>query len=142
MKDEIRRSLAEATPGPWEIADTTDGYVLLDADGRELAFCESIGRADDARFIAEARTGWPEAIRRAMDAEKRLMAAEAEVGRLSTGIKELIEHFREMAEMNDQDARDFWRDGDMAAYHRGQAEIFQECEDSLRWLIVDDKTEN
>lgn len=80
MKTETKRNLHAdlalcdaATPGPWESADTTDGFYILDADDYVLA--ATLERASDATFILEAREGWPEAIRRAI-------AAEAEVERL------------------------------------------------------------
>ncbi|MCR8843139.1 hypothetical protein NQ117_05555 [Paenibacillus sp. SC116] len=62
-----------ATSGPWNIADTTDGFYVLDADDYVLA--ATLEHAVDATFIVEARQGWPEAIRRAI-------VAEAEVERL------------------------------------------------------------
>lgn len=80
-----------ATPESWEVvkcrchfssgisADGTsylgctyDIYVIH-AQGKEIARCG--WKAQDkvnARFIAEAREGWPEAIRRAMEAEARV----------------------------------------------------------------------
>ena len=42
-----------------------------------IAECE---RVEDATFIAEARTGWPHAIKRAMDAEIRMEMAEHAIG--------------------------------------------------------------
>ena len=85
---EQRRDLAEdlaiceaATPGPWKVADTTEWTYVLDEDDDIVGACE---RAVDADFTAEAREGWPAAIRRAQ-------AAEAEVERLERRIKELTE---------------------------------------------------
>lgn len=49
----------------------------------DLAICE----AADARFIAEARTGWPYAI-------KRTISAEAEVDRLRNELNILQEQLR------------------------------------------------
>ena len=70
-----------ATPGPYRIkpCECGCGRVLLSitlTDGRFLP--------EDARFIAEAREGWPYAIRRAL-------AAEAEVDRLRNELSILQE---------------------------------------------------
>ena len=65
-----------ASPGEWSTADTTDGYYILDESDWVLA--GTVESVEDARFIAESRQGWPEAIRRAIDAE-------AEVERLTAG---------------------------------------------------------
>lgn len=81
MTTENKRDLAAdlaiceaATAGYWIQADGS--YVLDGTDwntgGEFVAECE---RESDAKFIATAREGWPEAIRRAM-------AAETEVERL------------------------------------------------------------
>ncbi|OMC96253.1 hypothetical protein MKX34_24110 [Paenibacillus sp. FSL R5-0636] len=59
-----------ATSGPWQTADTTDGYYVLDADDYVLA--ATLEHAADATFINEARTGWPIAIERAISAEAEL----------------------------------------------------------------------
>ncbi|MCY9532916.1 hypothetical protein M5X04_26770 [Paenibacillus alvei] len=69
-----------ATPGPWDSADTTDGFYILDADDYVLA--ATLERAVDATFILESRQGWPEAIRRAI-------AAEAENERLREALIEI-----------------------------------------------------
>jgi len=43
-----------------------------------------------AEFIAESFQGWPEAIRRALEAEARVKELEAEVERLKEQLKELV----------------------------------------------------
>jgi hypothetical protein len=74
-----------ATPGPWVIATTTDDTFVLDKNDLIVSASE---RHEDARFIAEARTGWPHAIERAMAAERKLAEAEAEVERLLAEIEQ------------------------------------------------------
>lgn len=60
----------DASAGEWTIADTTDGYYILDAS--DWVVGATIENVHDARFIAESRQGWPEAIRRAIAAEASL----------------------------------------------------------------------
>jgi hypothetical protein len=56
-----------------------------------ISLTHSDGRFDpeDATFIIEARTGWPIAIKRAIDAESRLEAAEAENSAIMNAMKTL-----------------------------------------------------
>lgn len=57
---EDRRICEAATPGPWD--DVEDGWVI---EGDGFVMGDSIAQAErtvDARFIAEARTGWPAAL--------------------------------------------------------------------------------
>ncbi|WP_171681320.1 hypothetical protein [Paenibacillus planticolens] len=69
-----------ATAGPWFKTDGIHAlYVSTNACMDVIAECEV---ARDATFIAEARTGWPHAIRRAM-------AAEAEVERLRAVLEQM-----------------------------------------------------
>ena len=61
-----------ATPGPWQTSP--DGRYSLDIVSmpEQVVICstDSFGQAaHDGRFIAEARTGWPHAIERALKAE-------------------------------------------------------------------------
>lgn len=79
-----------ATPGPWSTSSLTEGYVIAgedkfttvatvieyNDDGSEYLRLGYHDYQDNRTFIAEAREGWPEAIRRAL-------VAEAEVERLS-----------------------------------------------------------
>jgi hypothetical protein len=90
---EIKRDLhadlaicSAASPGPWVIATTTDDTFVLDENDLIVSASE---RHEDARFIAEARTGWPHAIERAMAAEKRVAELEAENERLRTIIRHM-----------------------------------------------------
>jgi hypothetical protein len=65
-----------ALVGPWEWGVDNGESLLQNSRGVPVVFISEPGITDaDARFIAEARTGWPRAIERAM-------AAEAEVARL------------------------------------------------------------
>lgn len=74
-----------ATPGPWEQRDL---YVTAKMGANEVAI--SICYAPSvAQFIAEAREGWPHAIRRALEMEDKcrqlafeLEKAEREIDRL------------------------------------------------------------
>ena len=55
-----------ATPGPWtfdRVSVKREEYAIL------LSY---LSTRDDLRFVAEAREGWPYAIRRAMEAEKEI----------------------------------------------------------------------
>lgn len=80
-----------ATEGPWA-ADYHEGHCVEATSipswggGVIVASC---GERADARFIAEARDGWPHAIERALNAEmkvaqmeRRLRAVESTVGRM------------------------------------------------------------
>lgn len=62
-----------ATPGPWHAhnAGLGKGHTYASFDG-VLGLIAEDSRIEDARFIAEAREGWPEAIRRAQAAEEAL----------------------------------------------------------------------
>ena len=68
----------EVTPWLWATVRLTDaGWMAMTF----ISWDESdAGYVNDAHFIAEARTGWPEAIQRAL-------AAEAEAGRLRKALK-------------------------------------------------------
>ncbi|UMR34010.1 hypothetical protein MJ749_15040 [Paenibacillus polymyxa] len=60
-----------ATSGPWGLHDAGlgRGYVYASIGGVLMMVSES-GRIADARLIATAREGWPEAIRRAIASER------------------------------------------------------------------------
>lgn len=83
---EVKRNLTAdialcdaATVGPWWEQDNEatwqlfggeyGQYQLIKAPKYGTDYAEYWPPAEDARFIAEARTGWPHAIRRAIDAE-------------------------------------------------------------------------
>ncbi|MDN9012408.1 hypothetical protein [Brevibacillus laterosporus] len=75
-----------ATEGPWGAShDEWPGnanlrhWVSIHEDG--LACAVSY---EDARFIAEARDGWPHAIERALEAERRVAELKAELEYLSS----------------------------------------------------------
>jgi hypothetical protein len=68
-----------ATPGPWKVDKSLieiDGYTLF------ISYCAT---PRDLRFAAEAREGWPHAIRRALTAEARVAELERELKRLKGG---------------------------------------------------------
>ncbi len=83
-----------ATPGPWAVGKGYEqsergNYVYSQAEGSVV--CAEQDGTDcvltdaDARFIAEARTGWPHAIERAQRAEdeiERLRAALRTIARI------------------------------------------------------------
>jgi len=96
-----------ATAGPWTIGyGRGNSDDKFDVDGAEQCIT-ALGPIctghnhwdgpfidvpdDDARFIAEARTGWPHAIERAL-------AAEAEVERLRENLQAVFEAFLEALE--------------------------------------------
>jgi len=61
-----------ATPGPWtfdRVSVKREEYALL------LSY---LSTRDDLRFVAEAREGWPYAIRRALAAEREIDRLRAE----------------------------------------------------------------
>ncbi|UYZ12185.1 hypothetical protein A6764_00035 [Brevibacillus sp. WF146] len=75
-----------ATSGPWAAdkgyeQSERGNYVYSQADGSvvcaEQDDTDCVLTDTDARFIAEARTGWPHAIERALAAEKRVAELEA-----------------------------------------------------------------
>ena len=77
-----------ATPGPWEIWRCGCGHPACNQ--YFINVTRSDGRLDpqDAKFIAEAREGWPYAIRRALEAE-------AEVDRLRNELNILQEQLEQ-----------------------------------------------
>lgn len=96
-----------ATPGPWianvDVGDKRyDGHdeFIWGPKGPGYGTIAEIGTFDrnnqinDARFIAAARTGWPHAIRRAIEAEKRVAELEAENERLREQLRDLNEYKR------------------------------------------------
>jgi len=83
-----------ATPGPWAAdkgyeQSERGNYVYSQAEGSvvcaEQDGTDCVLSNEDARFIAEARTGWPHAIERALAAERKL----AEIRRLAFNAKAL-----------------------------------------------------
>jgi Holliday junction resolvase RusA-like endonuclease len=80
-----------ATPGPWEVDDTNRELVAQLKDGvyEYICDCDAINYAitnlsvdevaTNAQFIAAARTGWPEAIERAIAAEARVAELERQL---------------------------------------------------------------
>ncbi|WNF07427.1 hypothetical protein [Brevibacillus borstelensis] len=60
-----------ATAGPWGWGVDNGESLLQNSRGVPVVFISEPGITDaDARFIAEARTGWPHAIERALTAEE------------------------------------------------------------------------
>jgi hypothetical protein len=86
-----------ATAGPWFKTDGIHAlYVSTDACMDVIAECEV---TRDATFIAEARTGWPHAIQRAMAAEK-------EVERLRALIRDAVDEHKRISGRVDAPAKD------------------------------------
>ncbi len=88
----------KATPPPWEAKKTEyidGGWILINRRVLGPAFYSNApsdtpqgAQADaDLDFAAEAREGWPEAIRRAMEAEARLKAAEDQAAQMRAVLK-------------------------------------------------------
>ena len=83
---EVDLAICEAaTPGPWMDHKEHDLWREVRANHSMIADCLT---DSDARFIAEAREGWPYAIRRAL-------GAEAEVDRLRDEIRMLQEQLEQ-----------------------------------------------
>lgn len=74
---------AKATPEPWVEDGAGSVYSADDKDGGdicEMCPCRSLDVTNaNAVFIAEAREGWPEAIRRAIKAEELLSRVAAQL---------------------------------------------------------------
>jgi hypothetical protein len=78
----IRQRAENATPGPWEIATTTDGAYVLDTD--DMIIAATIERTEDATFIAHARTDIPALL-------DHIAELEAELARLKDALIEISE---------------------------------------------------
>lgn len=78
-----------ATPGPWKFFENSS-IIMNETD---VWICE-VEWINDKQFIAEAREGWPHAIRRAIAAEKRVAELEAENERLREQLRDLNEYKR------------------------------------------------
>lgn len=94
---EVDLAICEAaTPGPWEAQISQSGSEVVTGDDSSTWVCQLWYKDEDimqnhksnARFIAEAREGWPYAIRRAL-------AAEAEIDRLRDEIRMLQEQMEQ-----------------------------------------------
>jgi hypothetical protein len=60
-----------ATPGTlYPVIDDNKEFAVIGNKNAGFALCSGPNKAANAVFIAEARTGWPEAIHRALAAEK------------------------------------------------------------------------
>lgn len=81
----------EATSGPWVVDKYNSTQVRQPNYSKRRRIqcpCDLHGIID-ARFIAEAREGWPYAIRRLLEAEARIKELEAEVERLKEQLKRM-----------------------------------------------------
>jgi hypothetical protein len=81
---DLSRDLAicnAATPGPWRVVtESIVGFDVFDVmTPRDITVFNSEA---DAKFCAEARTGWPHAIERALAAEKEVARLTGLVGSL------------------------------------------------------------
>lgn len=148
MTTEIKRDLAAdlaiceaATVGPWtnfcdvKCEDTeyvTDYDELTESGGDLVATFE---RVADATFTAEAREGWPHAIRRAVAAEterdalREIVSVECPIGALDliTSIRAERAHIAEELDAEEQRRRTFEQAADELAYDNGR----------LRKVIID-----
>ncbi|MGF9711688.1 hypothetical protein [Paenibacillus naphthalenovorans] len=82
MSNETKRDLAAdlaicnaATAGPWEYKTSYYGSLRHDVVAPSFQLRLFDRNKNDIRFIAEARTGWPHAIERALAAEAKLERA-------------------------------------------------------------------
>lgn len=105
-----------ATEGPWAVSDLVRGYVIVDIgkyvpiattveyhdDGSEYLRLNYDDYADNQRFIAEARTGWPHAIERALAAEIAIQGEQEEMLRVNVenaSLRKEVERMRDVLEM-------------------------------------------
>ncbi|MCR8938737.1 hypothetical protein O0555_15495 [Brevibacillus laterosporus] len=90
-----------ATEGPWN-ADRVEWsgnenlqyWVMTHEDGVACAVSY-----EDARFIAEARDGWPHAIRRAVDAERKVAQMERRLRAVESTVERMLDFY---------ECQDFW----------------------------------
>ena len=72
----------KATPGPWELTVKGNSVKSYAIDG----ICHGMKiHGKDAFFVAEAREGWPEAIRRAIKAEAQAAAMREALEHIAIG---------------------------------------------------------
>lgn len=87
---------AKATPGPWrhdalDALDTPEGWVCQfyeGADSNTQEIRDFPNFENNIVFVREARTGWPHAIQRALDAEERVDKLEHELRMLQDVINQ------------------------------------------------------
>lgn len=82
-----------ATPGPWAVGSELSVYQAA-LGGTICDVGDPYPRGDNRpcenmRFIAEARTGWPHAIKRALDAEAALEVANSALGSVLADVARL-----------------------------------------------------
>ncbi|MBG9774270.1 hypothetical protein [Brevibacillus laterosporus] len=104
MKRNLREDLEicnAATEGPWgashdewPVNANLRHWVSTHWDG--LACAVSY---EDARFIAEARDGWPHAIRRAVDAERKVAQMERRLRAVESTVERMLDFY---------ECQDFW----------------------------------
>jgi len=83
----------QATPGPWKCESSMHSeyaYEVCQDMFLDPIICSVINE-NDARFIAAAREGWPEAIQRAHKAEKELKKVYQELDELKNQLLSLLE---------------------------------------------------
>ena len=99
----------KATPGPWKpFRDTWEPaiYTKLEDGCRGVCIARLEGlhgeqQRNDANFIAAARTGWPEAIERAIVAESLIENAGKELKEWMRRVNETEEKLKEVEEHNE-----------------------------------------
>lgn len=75
MRRDLERDLAicnAATPGPIRITKCECGHPVCDQVFISITKADGRLTPEDAHFIAEARSGWPETIRYAMSLEREI----------------------------------------------------------------------
>jgi len=80
----------------WYIASCNPGPTFVNGEEMELSFHE---RTANARFIAEAREGWPKAICRAQEAEAKLKAQNV----LMNAVSMVVDDLEEKDELTDNE---------------------------------------
>lgn len=81
-----------ASPGPIDAAyDDLSLCAVVGNKSGVFAICIGPNKKANAEFIAAARTGWPEAIQRALGAEAELAVANAALEKLKTENERLQE---------------------------------------------------
>jgi len=86
MPRDLKRDLEmckAVTPGPFEaVYNDSASFAVVSSESGGIALCTGSNRAVNANFVSEARTGWPEAIQRAMAAEAEVEKLRAEMHKM------------------------------------------------------------
>lgn len=89
----------KATPGPWKVSTSGNVYPV-DGDYKFAICCGT--ELVDAKFIAQAREGWPYAIRRALEAEIALVALQMAFTDAKALNREMLKVLERMAYLSEE----------------------------------------